>query len=153
MCDSQTSMVLSVCTSKASDHDSKYMEKCLEKAKLPPKTRVYADKGYYGEPNSEILSIKGYKDGIQRKNVRGKKLKEREKRRNILISKVRYKVERIFGGIKKWFKSGICRYVGKVKTHGQHVLEAISYNIKIAPGELVSKLKNRQMGELCLKTN
>ena len=60
-------------------------------------------------------SLKGYKDGIQRKYVRGKKLKEREKRRNILISKVMYKVERIFGGIKKWFKSGICRYVGKVK--------------------------------------
>ncbi len=41
--------------------------------------------------------------------------------------KVGYKVERIFGGIKRWFKSGFCRYVVLTKTHGQHVLEAICY--------------------------
>ncbi len=63
------------------------------------------------------------------------------KKRNKILSKTRYKVERIFGGIKKWFKSGLCRYIGEVKTHGQHVLEAICYNIKISPGVLFQSYK------------
>lgn len=143
MCDAKTSFVLSVCTSAANEHDSIYMQDCIEKAKILPGSRVYADKGYCGSPNSEKLAAKRLKDGIQRKNVRGKKLNEREKHRNKLISKIRYKVERIFGGIKKWFKAGICRYIGKEKTHGQHVLEALCYNIKIAPGVFASNLEKR----------
>ena len=107
------------------------MEACVSKVELPPGSEVLADKGYYGEPNEEMLKSKGLKSRIQCKAVRGKPLSHWAKKRNKAISKTRYKVERIFGGIKLWFKSGYSRYVGTVKTHSQHVLEAISFNLKI----------------------
>ena len=141
LCDEETSLVLSVETSTAKDHDSKYMEKCLSKVDLPPGSNILADKGYYGKPNNEILEKRGFKSKIQGKAVRGKALTYWEKQRNKIISKSRYKIERIFGGIKKWFKSGICRYVGLIKTHGQHVLEALAYNLKISPGLVIAKAK------------
>lgn len=131
MCDEKTSIVLSVATSTAKDHDSKHMEACVSKIELPSGSEVLADKGYYGKPNEEMLKSKNLKPRIQSKAVRGKKLGFWAKQRNKLISKSRYKVERIFGGIKLWFKSGYSRYIGEVKTHSQHVLEAISYNLKI----------------------
>ncbi len=52
---------------------------------------------------------------------------------NKLIAKKRYVIERTFGGIKKWFRAGVARYKGIAKTHTQHVLEAIAYNLKRAP--------------------
>ena len=51
-----------------------------------------------------------------------------------LNCRVRYKVERVFGSIKKWFGGHTCRYVGLLRTHGQHVLEAICYNLYRLPG-------------------
>ena len=132
LCDKETSLVLSVATSTAKDHDSKYMENCLSKVELPSRSEVLADKGYYGEPNEEILKDKNLRSRIQSKAVRGKPLSYWSKKRNKLIGKERYNVERIFGGIKRWFNSGYSRYVGKLKTHSQHVIEAISYNLKIS---------------------
>jgi len=137
--DKQTSIVLAVKSSTAKEHDSKYLESCLAQNNIPKGSEVLGDKGYFGEPNREVLAKMGLKDRIQRKAVRGKPLTYWEKLRNKLISKDRYKVERVFGGIKKWFKSGICRYVGLDKTHSQHVIEAIAYNLKISPGIIMSK--------------
>lgn len=62
---------------------------------------------------------------------------------NKLISKTRWVVERTFGSIKKWFGGGVARYKELEKTHTQHVLQAIAYNLKRAPGIIVSNsLKN-----------
>ena len=137
--DKETSLVLTVSSSTAKEHDSKYLEKCLAQHKVAKGSEVLGDKGYFGAPNRAILEKLGLKDRIQRKGVRGRKLTYWERVRNKLISKDRYRVERVFGGIKKWFKSGICRYVGLNKTHSQHVLEAIAYNLKISPGIIMSK--------------
>jgi len=60
------------------------------------------------------------------------------KRYNQLVGKVRYKIERVFGSIKRWFGGLTARYVGLVKTHGQHVLEALAYNLYKLPGILMS---------------
>ena len=57
---------------------------------------------------------------------------------NKLISKTRWVVERTFGSIKKWFGGHKARYVGLAKTHTQHILQATNYNLKRAPGIIVS---------------
>lgn len=61
------------------------------------------------------------------KGARGHKITEREQRVNAATSKIRYKVERTFGSIRRWFHGGTARYVGLAKTHVQHSLEAIGY--------------------------
>ena len=114
------------------------MEKPLEKAKLPQGTPVYADKGYDSTANKDVLKRMKLKSRIMHKGVRGRKLTEREQRVNVAISKTRYKVERTFGSIHRWFHGGIARYVGLDKTHAQHIMEAIAYNLYRTPGIIVS---------------
>jgi IS5 family transposase len=63
---------------------------------------------------------------------------ELQKKFNRLISKKRWVVERTFGGMKRWFNCGLARYIGLAKTHTQHILEAIAYNLYRAPGIIMS---------------
>ena len=46
---------------------------------------------------------------------------------------IRYKIERSFGSIHKWFRGAVARYVGKAKMHSQHLLQAICYNLYRMP--------------------
>jgi IS5 family transposase len=58
---------------------------------------VYADKGYFGEPNRDFLKLNHIEGGIMRKDTTAAKLTEYEKQRNKTISKNRYIVEQYFG--------------------------------------------------------
>lgn len=83
-----------------------------------------------------------YSDEAQEQNhaqgVRGKKITEREQRINVSISKIRYRVGRTFGSMHRWFRAGVARYVGLAKTHAQHIMEAVAYNLYRTPGIIVS---------------
>jgi IS5 family transposase len=59
--------------------------------------KVYADKGYYGEPNRSFLHLNEIADGIMREDTIGAKIPEIEVERNKEISKKRYMVEQYFG--------------------------------------------------------
>ncbi|MDE0470950.1 MAG: transposase [Ekhidna sp.] len=56
-----------------------------------------------------------------------------QKKRNVLISKQGYKVERTFGSIKEmvWFRH--VQGLGIAKTHTLHLLETIACNLKRSP--------------------
>jgi IS5 family transposase len=58
---------------------------------------VFADKGYFGKPNREFLSLDKVEDGIMRKAITGAELTEYEIERNKAISKIWYIVEQYFG--------------------------------------------------------
>ena len=58
------------------------------------------------------------------------------------IGKTRFKVERTFGGIKRWFNGGTARYRGIKKMHAQNLMEAISYNLYRSTGIIASNCKN-----------
>ena len=85
-----------------------------------------------------MLKKRGLVNKIQKKAFRNVKLTKKDIARNKNIGKDRYKVERVFGSIKRWFKSEFCRYIGKAKTHTQHTLEAIAYNLYRLPRLLCS---------------
>lgn len=131
--ESQEGLVLAVSTTKASSHDSAHLHILLDKVELKPGSRLYADKGYSGLPNESLLKRKNLKSAIQKRATKNKTLSTHAKRFNKLISSVRYKVERVFGSIKSWFRSSSARYIGLAKTHTQHVMEAIAYNLYRAP--------------------
>ena len=107
---------------------SQYLEACLRQVDLPSGSRVLADKGYCSAANEGLLRTRGLRSGIQRKAPRGRPLSVWEKRYNKLIAASRYKIEQVFGRIKRWFGRLEARYVGMIKTHGQHVLEAMAYH-------------------------
>ncbi len=68
-----------------------------------------------------------------RRSKRGKGEGRWNEKRNKVISKVRYVVERTFGSIKSWFGGMKMRYKGLSKVHFQHLMEAIGYNLYRLP--------------------
>lgn len=132
-------LVLAVHTTTANEHDSKGLKKLVKKTpKKSMKKGLLADKGYKVPDNDKLLKDEKIKNRIHHKAYRNKPLTKWEKYFNKLISKKRYKVERTFGGMVKWFGAGTAKYVGIEKTHSQHVMEAIAYNLYRSPGIIIS---------------
>jgi IS5 family transposase len=135
-------MVIGLLTTPANVNEIANLEEVLATAELPEHIPVYADKGYRSAKNEELLKAKKLKSRILHKAKKGKPLTEREKLRNKLIGKTRFKVERTFGGITRWFNSTCARYRGILKMHTQNLMEAIAYNLYRSPGIVASKLIN-----------
>lgn len=97
--DTKNGLILATTLSPSSESDTKYLPyltlaSCHTK---DPIEKVYADKGYYGKPNSTFLQLNEIKDGIMRKDTKTAKITEVEVARNKRISKKRYIVEQYFG--------------------------------------------------------
>lgn len=119
-------------TTRASQHDQVAFKALVARAGLPRGSRVHCDKGYASQERREWLRAQGLR-GDHDKAVRGKRLTPWQPRFSKLVSKPRYIVEHGFGGQKRWFGAGVARYVGLARTHVQHVMEAIAYNLKMLP--------------------
>lgn len=135
-------LVLGVLTTKASTNEIANLEEVLDTADLPADIPLKADKGYQSKKNAELLKKRKLKNHILKKAYKNKPLTKWEKKFNKLIGKTRFKVERTFGGIKRWFSGGVARYRGIEKMHTQNLLEALSYNLYRSPGILASNFEN-----------
>ena len=131
-------LVLGVVTTKASVNEITNLEEVLNAADLPKNISLKADKGYQSEKNSALLKEKKLKNHILKKAKKNKPLTEWEKKFNKLVGQVRFKVERTFGGIKRWFNGGVARYRGIEKMHTQNLIEAICYNLYRSPRIIAS---------------
>lgn len=131
-------LVTALVTTAANESDIVHLEDVVAKAQLAKGSRVRADKGYSSESNRQYLKDNELKDGIMYKALKNKPLTNHQQKFNKIVSQKRYKIERTFGSIKIWFKTGIARYIGKAKTHTQHVMEAIAYNLYRSPGIVMS---------------
>jgi IS5 family transposase len=91
--------ILATTLTPSSVNDTNYLSYCtvFSRHTNQPIKKVYADKGYFGKPNRDFLSMNNIADGIMRKNTTTAKLTSYEKERNKKISKVRYIVEQYFG--------------------------------------------------------
>lgn len=118
------------------------LEEVLNTADLPEGIALKADKGYQSDKNNQLLRGKKLKNHILKKAKKNKPLTEREKIFNKLVGKTRFKVERTFGGIKRWFQGGVARYKGIKKMHTQNLMEAISYNLYRSPRIVMSNCEN-----------
>jgi len=134
-------LVLGVLTTKASVNEIANLEEVLDTADLPENIPLKADKGYQSEKNEKLLKERKLKNHILKKAKKNKLLTQWEKKFNKLIGKTRFKVERTFGGIKRWFNGGIARYRGITKMHTQNLMEAMCYNLYRSPGIIVSNCK------------
>jgi len=131
-------LVLGVVTTKASVNEITNLEEVLDSADLPENIPLKADKGYQSKKNNELLKKKKLKNHILKKAKKNRPLTNWEKKFNKLIGKTRFKVERTFGGIKRWFDGGTARYRGIKKMHTQNLMEAMCYNLYRSPGIIAS---------------
>jgi IS5 family transposase len=97
--DINNGFILATTMTPASHNDSPYLPYCTIYSLHTDQNleTVYADKGYFGEPNRDFLKLNHIEDGIMRKDTTAAKLTEYEKQRNKKISKKRYIVEQYFG--------------------------------------------------------
>jgi IS5 family transposase len=138
--DAENGLVLAVEVTPASCSETKMLANLIDKCEVKVGTRVYADKGYSGNPNREALRKRKLKNGIMHRAARGKKLSDRDKMFNQIVSVTRYKIERTFGTIKKHLGQGRARYVGLGNTAFDLRMASIAYNLKRAVNMLPVEL-------------
>ena len=132
--DTRYGFVLATEMTPASHHDSPYLPLCVAcscHTKEPIK-KVFADKGYFGKPNREFLSMNKVEDGIMRKATIGTELTEYEKERNKAISKVRYIVEQYFGLSHLYNKANRARFPRLIKNALDALFRQMAFNLSRA---------------------
>jgi len=139
----ENGLILGVKTTAANVNEVSNLSKVLDQADLPKNIPLKADKGYQSKNNGAILQQRNLKNHIMKKATRAKQLSSWEKKFNKAISQVRYKIERTFGSIKRWFNGGYARYRGIAKMHTQNLLESMCYNLYRSPGIIVSNSVKR----------
>jgi IS5 family transposase len=135
-------LVLGVLTTPANVNEIANLEEVLATADLPDNIHIYGDKGYRSAKNEEVIKNRKLKNRILHKAKKGQPLNAREKLRNRLIGKTRFKVERTFGSTTRWFHSTGARYRGILKMHTQNLMEAIAYNLYRSPGIICVQTNN-----------
>jgi len=130
--DTNQGFILTGHVTPANNSDTKQMKRLVRTARLPKKSRVYADKGFCSQSNRDELRKRKLKNGIMDKATRGHKLSARQKQRNRLISTVRGIVERGFGTLKRCYGQHRAKYLGVIKVEAAFLLAALAFNLKKA---------------------
>jgi len=111
----------------ASVHDSHVFEQLLDDDNSS--RDVWADSAYGSAEKRDILEEEGYRDHIQRKGCRNKKLTQRQIDANYKRSKTRSRVEHVFGVQTMRAGSLIIRTIGIARAIAKIGLRNIAYNI------------------------
>lgn len=111
----------------ASVHDSNIFEELLD----PTNTSadVYADSAYRSRKSLQLLREYNYREHLQRKGCRSHKLSDREKQGNNTRSRVRSRVEHIFGVMAQKTKRTVLRGIGYLRIKGKIGLRNLAFNI------------------------
>ena len=129
--DVNNGLVLATELTLASHHDSPYLPYCAAASchTDKPIKVIYADKGYFGEPNRCFLSFNHIKDGIMRKDTTAAKLTEYEKERNKQIAKRRYIVEQYFGLSHLYHGASRARFTKLFKNTIDAMIRQMAFNL------------------------
>jgi transposase, IS5 family len=111
----------------ASVHDSNIFEDLLDCHNTS--RAVWADSAYRSGEKLEFLKEQGFREHLQRKGCRNKKLTEREKQGNRTRSKIRSRVEHIFGVQAQKAGNLILRTIGIARARAKIGLRNLAYNM------------------------
>ena len=114
-------------TTDASVHDSNHFEDLLDVDNTS--VDVWADSAYRSQEHLGNLSEMGFREHIQRKGTRGHALTEREKSGNRTRSRVRSRVEHVFGAMLSKAGNLVMRCIGEVRARRTLGLRNLVYNI------------------------
>lgn len=90
---------------------------------------VYADKAYVGPRMRQRLRLAGIKDRVQRRAARCRPLRPIETRRNVLIGRIRGRIEGVFGTLKRSYGLARMRYIGLARNITGTMLTLIAWNL------------------------
>lgn len=90
---------------------------------------VYADKAYVGPRMRERLRAGKIKDRVQRRAARNRPLRPIETRCNILIGRVRGRIEGVFGALKRSYGLARMRYMGLARNIAGTLMTLVAWNL------------------------
>jgi IS5 family transposase len=114
-------------TTASNKHDSKVFEDLLD-ANNTSKD-VWADSAYRSKDKEAFLDQSGYRSKIQRKGTRTKPLTNWERQGNKTRSRVRSRVEHIFGA-QSQLRAKAVRCIGATRTHMEIGMMNLVYNMR-----------------------
>jgi len=112
----------------AAVHDSQTLEALLDLHNTA--SDVWADTAYRAKENEEKLAEKGLRSRIHRRASRGKPLSQRAQEANRTRSKVRARVEHVFGHQHTSMGGKIVRTIGIVRARFKIGMMNLGYNIR-----------------------
>jgi transposase, IS5 family len=125
--DTKTKLIEEYSVTDASVHDSQAIEGLLtEKDEGQP---LYADSAYTGEKQEETYKKKKVVNKVHEKGYRNNPLTESQKASNKEKSKVRVRVEHIFGFVENSMNGSIVRTIGLTRAKAKIGLMNLTYNI------------------------
>jgi IS5 family transposase len=130
--DAEHGFILGGHATPANRSDTKELMEVVAGARVVEGSMVFADKGYSSVDNRCSLQEADLTDGIMYKAARGRKLSEAEAIMNRAISRLRGKVERAFGTLKRDYRFQRARYLGCAKVQLEFMLNAMAFNLKKA---------------------
>lgn len=124
--DAATKLITTFATSTASVHDSQKLEELIDRTDK----RLYADSAYAGEKIENWLWLKNVSNFIHEKGYRNRPLTYQQEERNTLKSKIRSKVEHVFGFMTNSMNNGLnLRAIGKKRIDSMIGLLNLTYNL------------------------
>ena len=127
--DRQTKFIAHWCVTAASTHDSKMLMEVLSDDEQGDR-QVWADSAYRSEVAIQELTALGYKPRINHKGTRSKSLNARQKRVNRAYSKVRARVEHVFGAMSNEMHERHMRCIGIARATTWIGLRNLCYNMR-----------------------
>ena len=127
--DRETKFIVDSCVTPASTHDSQMLFEVLTEDPAGDR-QVWADSAYRSEEAIQQLRQSGYKPRINHKGTRAKSLSGRQKQVNCAYSKVRARVEHVFGTMRNEMPERHMRCIGLVRAQTWIGLRNLCYNMK-----------------------
>lgn len=108
-------------------HDSQVL---LEILTENTSKEVWADSAYRSDDNQLMLEVSGYRSRIHERAYRGKPLTEKQQARNKQKSRIRARVEHVFGSISNEQDGLHVRVIGRVRAAAKIGLTNLVYNLR-----------------------
>jgi IS5 family transposase len=125
--DNKHKLIRSYRVTSANVHDSNVFEELLD-----PKNSsrdVWADSAYRSQEKLDFLDQNGYRGHLQRKGTRNRKLSKWEQQGNLTRSRIRSRVEHVFGVQAQKAGNLLLRCVGIARAAGKVGLRNLAYNL------------------------
>jgi len=126
--DSGSKLILRYATTDASVHDSQALDGLLDKGEDQDHP-LFGDSAYVGKEQERTIEKAGMKSRVHEKGYRNKSLTPDQKASNREKSKVRARVEHVFGFMEMSMNGMYVQVIGKARVHAMNGLMNLTYNM------------------------
>ena len=125
--DTKSKFINKYAVTDVSVHDSQVLDDLLEEKDKDQE--LHADSAYTGEEQDKTIAKYELKNKVHEKGYRNKPLTEKQKANNTKKSKVRARVEHVFGFMEQSMKGLVLKSVGIIRATGIIGLINLTYNL------------------------